>query len=116
LEKLSINIEELISKQRIKTKWSELECHGASEFLNLIFQEQVTYGNLAQAIVVENQVVCVNLYEGVPYNSNVGLEMIVRMYIDIEDNILFLCRSGSLYLYETEGMDAEDLRHYYGRD
>jgi hypothetical protein len=116
MKRLDANIENLINDKKIKTKWSELECHGASEFLNLLFQEQVEYGNLAQAIVVENRVVCVNLYEGVPYNAAEGQEMVIRMYIDTEDNILFLCRSGNLYLYETEGMDSEDLRHYYGKD
>jgi hypothetical protein len=114
--KLEAKIEDLIQENKIKTKWSELECHGASEFLNMLFQDQVEYGNLAHAIVVENQVVCVNLFEGVPYHSAEGTEMVTKMYIDVEDNILFLCRSGKLYMYETEAMDAGDLKHYYGKD
>lgn len=116
MKKLDSNIEGLIKEQKIKTKWSELECHGASEFLNMLFQEQVGYGNLAQAIVVENRVVCMDLFEGVPYNSTEGTEMVIKMYIAIDDNILFLCRSGKVYMYETEAMDAGDLRHYYGKD
>jgi hypothetical protein len=116
MKRLETKIEELINQNRIKTKWSELECHGSSEFLNMLFQDQVDYGNLAHTIVVENRVVCMNLYDGVPYNSIDGLEMIIRMYIDVEDNVILLCRSSNVYLYETEGMDAEDLRHYYGKD
>lgn len=116
MKKLGTKIEELIAEQKIKTKWSELECHGASEFLNMLFQDQVDYGNLAHTIVVENSVVCMNLYDGVPYKSMDEVETIIRMYIDSEDNVVLLCRSGNLYLYETEGMDAADLRHYYGKD
>lgn len=116
MKKLDTKIEDLINAKQIKTKWSELECHGASEFLNLVFQDEVSYGNLAQSIVVENQVVCVNLFEGAQYQSAEGRETIIRMYIAVDDNILFLTRSGNVYLYETEGMDAADLRHYYGKD
>jgi hypothetical protein len=57
-----------------------------------------------------------NLYEGVSYNSNGESEMITKIYIDIEDNIVFLSRSGNTYLFETEGVDASDLRHYYEKD
>jgi len=116
MKKLDEKLITLINERKIKTRWSELECHGASEFLNLLFQEQVSYGNLAQSIVVENGVVCVNLFEGAQYNSPEGRETIIRMYIDNDDNILFLTRGGNLYLYETEGMNASDLRHYYGKD
>lgn len=116
MEKRSEGIQELIDSKKIKTRWSELECHGASEFINLLFQEQVAYGNIAQSIVVENKVVCMNFFEGIPYKSQEGQETIIRMYIDIEDNILFLTRKNNLYMYENEYMDASDLRHYYGKD
>lgn len=116
MRKLDEKIDKLIADKRIKAKWSELECHGASEFLNMVFQDQVGYGNLAQSIIVENNIVCVNLYEGAPYKAGSDIEMLIRMYIDLDDNILFLSRSGNVYLYETEHMDASDLRHYYGKD
>ena len=116
MKKLDKSLDELLNEKRLKTKWSELESHGAVEFLNLLFQDQVQYGNLAHTIVVENNVVCMNLYEGVPYNSEGVHEMITKMYIDIEDNIVFLSRSGNVYLYETEAIDSSDLRHYYGKD
>ena len=116
MKKLETNIEELIQNNKIKTKWSELECHGASEFLNLLFQEQIEYGSLAHSIIVENKVVCVNLFEGVLYQSQEGQETLIRMYIDREDNIIFMGRGGSIYLYETESVDAGDMRHYFGRD
>ena len=116
MKKLDINIDELINEKRIKTRWTELESHGAVEFLNLLFQEQVQYGNLSHTIAVENGVVYMNLYEGVPYTSENMQEMITKMYIDVEDNIVFLSRSGNIYLYETEATDGSDLRHYYGKD
>ncbi|MDF2590885.1 MAG: hypothetical protein K0S75_351 [Clostridia bacterium] len=116
MKRLDIKLNTLLNEQKLKTKWSELECHGASEFLSLLFQDQVQYGKLAHAIIVENRVVCMNLYEGVPYMSDGVSEMITKMYIDIEDNIILLSRSGNIYLYETEAMDASDLRHYYGKD
>jgi hypothetical protein len=116
MKRLDIKLDTLLSEQKLKTKWSELECHGASEFLSLLFQDQVQYGKLAHAIIIENHVVCMNLYEGVRYMSNGVSEMITKMYIDIEDNIVLLSRSGNIYLYETEAMDASDLRHYYGKD
>jgi hypothetical protein len=116
MKKLDIKIDELLNEKKLKTKWSELECHGAVEFLNLLFQDQVKYGNLAHTIAVENSVVYMNLYGGVPYNSEGAHEMITKMYIDMEDNIVFLSRSGNLYLYETEAIDGSDLRHYYGKD
>lgn len=116
MKKMDIKLEVLLNEQRLKSKWSELECHGATEFLSLLFQDQVQYGNLAHAIVVEDRVVCMNLFEGVPYKSKGESEMITKIYIDIEDNIVLLSRSGNIFLYETEGMDATDLRHYYGKD
>lgn len=116
MERLSQSIEELIEENKIKTKWSELECHGAAEFLNMLFQEQAAEGSLSQAVLVENHVVCMNLYEGIPYLAAEGLETIIRMYINIEDNIVFLSRSGCTYLYETNGVDAGDYRHFYGKD
>lgn len=116
MKKLDVKLEVLLSENKLKTKWSELECHGAIEFLNLLFQEQVEYGNIAHTIVVENSVVYMNLHEGVPYNSEGVHETIIRMYIDIEDNIVLYSRSGDIYLYETEAVDGSDLRHYYGKD
>lgn len=116
MNKLGYKIEDLIRDKKIKTKWSELECHGASEFLNLLFQNQVEYGKLAHEIIIENGIVCVELFEGVPYKSPEGTEMLTKMFVDAEDNIIFLARRGSLYLYETESMDASDLRHSYGKD
>lgn len=116
MEKVKESIKELIETKQIKTKWSELECHGASEFVNLLFQEQVEYGSIAQSIIVEDKIVCMSFFEGVPYQSQEGHETIIRMYIDLEDNILFLSRKDNLYKYETSSMDAADLRHYYGKD
>lgn len=116
MRKLDVKLEELLSEKKLKTKWSELECHGAIEFLNLLFQEQVEYGNIAHTIVVENGVVYMNLHEGVPYNSEGIQETITKIYIDIEDNVVLYSRSGSVYLYETEAVDGSDLRHYYGKD
>jgi hypothetical protein len=116
MKMLDIKIDDLLNEKKLKTKWTELESHGAVEFLNLLFQDHVQYGNLAHTIVVENGVVYMNLHEGVPYNTEGANEMITRMYIDIEDNIVFLSRSGNIYLYETEAVDGSDLRHYYGKD
>lgn len=116
MNKLDATIEKLIEEKNIKTKWSELECHGMVEFVNLIFQDQAEYGSIAQTIMVENRVVCMNLLDGVPYKGEQGTENIVKIYIDINENVVFQSRSGNLYLYETEGVDAEDLRHYYGKD
>lgn len=116
MNKLDTTIEELIAEKNIKTKWSEIECHGVAEFINLIFQDQVQYGSIAQTILVENRVVCMSLLDGVPYKGEYGHESIIRIYIDVNENVIFQSRSGNLYLYETEGVDAEDLRHYYGKD
>lgn len=116
MNKLNTTIEQLIEKGSIKTKWSELECHGAVEFINLIFQEQMEYGSIANSIIVENHVVCMSLFDGVPYNGEHEQENIIKVYIDVNDNIIFQSIKGSLYLYETEGVDAEDLRNYYGKD
>lgn len=116
MTKSDMKLDELLKEKKLKTKWSELESHGAVEFLNLLFQDQVQYGSLSHTIMVENSVVCMNLYEGVPYNSGDDHEMITKMYIDVEDNIVFLCRSGNIYIYETEAMDGSDLRHSYGKD
>lgn len=112
MKKIDDKIKELIEQGKIKTKWSELECHGASEFLNMLFQEQVQYGSLAQSIIVENRVVCINILDGVFYDG----EALTRMYITGEDHVLFMARNGNLYIYETEGVDAGDMRHYFGRD
>lgn len=116
MNKLDTTIKQLIADKNIKTKWSEIEIHGLSEFVNLLFQEQMEYGSIAHTIMVEDRVVCMNLLDGIPYKSEEGQESIVRIYIDINDNLIFLSRKGSLYLYETEGVDAEDLRHYFGQD
>lgn len=116
MNKLDKTIEQLIENKEIKTKWSELECHGASEFINLIFQDTVNYGSAAQSIIVEDHVVCMNLFEGLPYRDGDRKESIIRVYIDVNDNVIFRSRSEILYLYETEGVDAADLRHYYGKD
>lgn len=112
MRKIEDKIKELIEQGRIKTKWSEIECHGASEFLNMLFQEQVEYGSLAQSIIVEDRVVCVNILDGVFFEG----EALTRMYITTEDHVLFMARSGNLYVYETESVDAGDMRHYFGRD
>lgn len=116
MNKLDTTIQQLIESKNIKTKWSEIECHGVVEFINLLFQDHVEYGSIAQSIIVEDKVVCLNLFDGIPYKGKHGQESIVRIYIDVNDNVIFLSRSGNLYLYETEGVDAEDLRHYYGKD
>lgn len=116
MNKLDTTIEQLIKKKNIKNKWSELECHGAVEFVNLIFQEQAEYGSVANSIIVENNVVCMSLFDGVPYNAENEHENIIKIYIDVNENIIFQSIKGSLYIYETEGVDAEDLRNSYGKD
>lgn len=116
MNKLNTTIEELIAKKLIKTKWSELECHGAVEFVNLIFQDYAEYGSIANSIIVENNIVCMSLIDGVPYNGGNGRENIIKIYIDVDDNVIFQSIKGNLYLYETEAVDAEDLRNSYGKD
>jgi hypothetical protein len=116
MNKLDTTIEKLIEEKNIKTKWSEIECHGMAEFVNMLFQEKLEYGSVAQMILVENHIVYMSLLDGIPFKGVQGQETLIKVFIDVNDNVIFLGRSGNLYLYETEGVDAEDLRHYFGKD
>lgn len=112
LEKLDTTIEKLLREKRIKTKWSQIEIHGITEIINLLWQDEIEYGTIGQIYTVKNKTIYQNLFEGIPYRTEDKIIYLVRAYIDVDDNIIFMSSKDELYLYETDNVDAEDLKHF----
>ncbi len=116
LEKLEGKIDTLVREGRIKTKWSEIEDHGIAELVHLIFGYDFTDESIATTSMVENNTVCLHMCEGVMYEHEGKLYNITRAYIDADSNIIFETPGGELFLYETDKIDAEDPKHYFGNE
>lgn len=116
LEKLTVKLEALIGSGRIKTKWSELEDYGITELIHMIFNYDPVEGSIATTAVVENRTIYLHLYEGIIYEHEGEIYNLAKAYIDVDNNIIFATPSGELFLYETNTIDAEDPKHYFGNE
>lgn len=114
--KLDARLEELISEGRVRTKWSEIEDYGVAELINMLFNNDSAEDSVAATAAVDNRMVCMQLYEGILYEHGGEVYNLAKAYIDIDDNIVFAARSGELFLYETNSIDAEDPKHYFGNE
>lgn len=112
LLKLDTTIEELFKDKKIKTKWSEIEIHGITEIINLLWQDDIEYVTIGQAYEVKNRTIYQNLFSGIPYKHENGYETFIRAYIDTDNNIIFMSSKGELFMYETDEVDGEDLKHF----
>jgi len=113
LVKLATKFEALTAEGKIKNKWSEIEDYGMTELVHIIFDYNPNKDSFAVTAKVEDGTVCLNLYEGIPYEHEAEIYTIARAYIDVEDNIIFATPSGELFMYETDIIDAEDPKHYF---
>ena len=116
LIKLTTKLEALIAEGNIKTKWSEIEDHGIVELVYLIFDYDPVEDSIATTAIVENRTVCLDLYEGISYEHGERTYTLARAYIDVDNNIIFATPSGELFLYETNTIDSEDPKHYFGNE
>ncbi len=116
IEKLDITFEKLIESKRIKYKWSEIESHGISELIHILWRDSVDSENMGHSIAIENQIVCLNLYEGITFEYNNTVYRFIRVYIDIDDNVIFLSVSKDVFIYETSFIDGTDLKHFVGSE
>ena len=110
LEKLEEKYEDLYRAGRIKSKWTEIEDYGMTELVHAIFGYDE---GLAVTAEVDNGTVCLNLYEGIPYEQDNVLYTLAKAYMDTENNIIFTTPSGELFMYETGVLDANDPRHLF---
>ena len=113
LVKLDESYEDYRAEGKIKSKWSEIEDYGITELVHVIFD--YTEG-VAVTAEVDNGAVCLNLYEGIPYEYGSKLYTLAKAYIDTENNIIFSTPAGELFIYETGLIDADDPRHVFGND
>lgn len=116
LTKLTTKLEALIEEGRIKNKWSEIEDHGIVELVYLIFDYDSDEDSIATTTIVENRTVCLHLYEGISYEHEGEIYTLARAYIDVDNNIVFATPSGETFLYETNIIDAEDSKYYFGNE
>lgn len=113
LVKLATKLETMIAEGKLKNKWSEIEDYGMTELVHVIFDYDPDKDSFAVTYQVENGTVCLNLYEGIPYEHEGEIYTIAKAFIDKEDNIIFATPSGELFMYETGIIDAEDPKHYF---
>lgn len=116
LTKLTTKLEALIKLGRIKTKWSEIEDYGIVELVHKIFDYDPLEDSVATAAVVDNRTVCLHLFEGIMHEHEEESYTLARAYIDVDNNIIFATPSGELFMYETNTIDAEDSKHYFGSE
>lgn len=116
LIKLDTKLEDMISEGKIKNKWSEIEDYGMAELMHIIFDYDPDIESIAVTAEIENRMVCLNLYEGIPYEHGGKAYTLARAYIDVENNIIFTTPGGELFMYETGMIDGEDPRHYFGNE
>lgn len=116
LTKLDVSLDSLIAEGRIRTKWSELEDHGIAELVHVMFGYHLSEDSVGTKAVVDNKTLYLNLYEGIMYEHEGKLYTLARIYIDIDNNLVFSTPGGELFLYETYTIDAEDPKHYYGNE
>ncbi len=116
LTKLDVKLEELIAEGKIKTKWSEIEYHGIAELVHVMFGYHLREDSVATTAIVENKIIYLHMYEGVMYEHEGGVYTLAKAYIDTENNLVFSTPRGELFLYETNTIDAEDPKHYFGNE
>jgi hypothetical protein len=116
LVKLDGTIEELIAEGRIKTRWSELEDHGIAELVHVMFGYHLSDDSVGTRAVVENYMVFLDLFEGILYEHEGRHYTLAKVYIDIDNNLIFTTPRGELFLYETYTRDADDPKHYFGNE
>jgi len=112
-EKQDTEIDELIRGNRIKTKWTEIESYGLSELLSILFEDNPYHDEIASIPIVENGVVCLDLYSGIMEKVDGKLITFVRVYLSVDGNVFFQTRDNEVFLYEPDIIDAEDPRHYF---
>ncbi len=115
-EKLATKLENLIAEGKIKTKWSEIEDYGIAELVHMIFDFDPMEDSVATTAVVDNRTVYLDLYEGIMYEYEGEMYNLARAYIDSDNNLIFATPRGELFLYETNTIDAEDPKHYFGNE
>ncbi len=113
LVKLDKGYEDYRTERKLKSKWSEIEDYGIAELVHIIFDYSE---GVAVTAEVDDGTVCLNLYEGIPYEYEGRLHTLAKAYIDIENNIIFSTPAGELFIYETGVIDADDPRHVFGND
>lgn len=113
LDKLDTTIDELIQENKLKVKWTEIEDLGITELVNSMFEDSPYNESIACTPMVENGVVCLNLFGGIMYGIGNEIYTFSRVYIDIDSNVIFMATSGEVFLYETNCIDAEDPRYYF---
>lgn len=116
LIKLYGTIEELIAEGRIRTRWSELEDHGIAELVHVMFGYHLSEDSVGTRAMVENNMVFLNLFDGILYEHEGKHYTLAKVYIDIDNNLVFSTPGGELFLYETYTIDAEDPKHYFGNE
>lgn len=116
LTKLTTKLDSLIAEGKIKNKWSEIEDYGITELVHIIFDYDPARDSFAATAIVENRIVCLNLFEGISYEYEGEMYTIARAYIDADNNIVFATPKDELFLYETNILDAEDPKHYFGNE
>ena len=116
LKKLTMKLEALSGSGRIKAKWSEIEDYGIVELVHMIFDCDYVEDSLATTAMVENGMVYLHLYEGIIYEHEGNIYTLAKAYIDVDNDIIFATPSGDLFLYETNTIDAEDSKHYFGNE
>lgn len=116
LVKLDGNIDGLIAEGKLKSKWSEIEDHGIAELVHLMFDYHLSEESVGTKAVVENNMIYLHLFDGIMYEHEGELHTLAKVYIDVENNLVFATTRGELFQYETYTIDADDPKHYFGNE